>query len=95
VELYKANPPVEEIFNGNGYEIPLTEESLVVLRSSMVAYARKYPTKTFIDNSVDYACKLPWTFRRKLLHDYYYMPKIRPIIAENEVFKTALKENEK
>jgi len=93
VEIYDTLPPVNDIFEGNCYETPMVAEQLIALRSRMVAYARKHPVKDLIDNSVEYACRLPWLFRGKLLHDYYYIPKVRPIISEHNVSKPALKEN--
>lgn len=94
VELYTALPPVENIFHGKEIKILQSKELLIALRSAMVEYARKHPEKALIDNSVEISCKLPWTFRGKLMHDYYYMPQIKPIITKNEVFKTALKDSE-
>ena len=49
--------------------------------------------KEKIDNSIEFACSLPWAFRRKLMRDYYCIADVRPIIKENEVFKTALRNN--
>ena len=86
VELYENMPSVEAIFDGKEVDLPKASELQIALRSAMVAYARTHPEKTLIDNSIDFACKLPWTFRGKLMHDYYYIPEVRPIIAENEVF---------
>lgn len=94
-ELYRELPSVEDIFMGKDVAAPIASEMLIVLRSAMVAYARKHPDKMLIDNSVDFACGLPWTFRGKLMHDYYYIPDIRPIIKENEVFKTAMRRGKK
>lgn len=94
-ELYRNMPSVEDIFMGKDVEVPNVQELRVVLRSAMVAYARQHPDKTLIDNSVDFACKLPWEFRGKLLHDYYYIPEVKPIIKENEVFKTAMRRGKK
>ena len=79
-------PSVEAIFDGKEVDLPKASELQIALRSAMVAYARTHPEKTLIDNSIDFACKLPWTFRGKLMHDYYYIPEVRPIISENEVF---------
>ncbi len=93
--LYKKMPSIENIFMGKDAHIPKANELHIVLRSAMVAYARKHPVKEMIDNSIDFACKLPWAFRKQLLHDYYQIFDVQPILAENEVFKTALKESEK
>ena len=56
----------------------------------MTEYARQHPIKELIDNSVEYACRLPWNFRVKLLHDYSCITEIAPIIRENATYKTAL-----
>ena len=90
-ELYKSMPPVERIFAGEQAELPKAAELQIVLRSVMVAYARRHPEKTLIDNSVDFACRMPWSFRGKLLHDYKHIPEVRPILETNEVFQTALR----
>lgn len=92
-ELYKSLPSVEGIFNGKNAAAPKSQELRIALCSAMVAYARNHPTKEFIDNSVNYACKLPWEFRRRLLHDYYYLPMVNPIIRENETFKIAMRDS--
>ena len=91
ISLYNGMPSVEAIFLGKKINVPKTEELQIVLRSEMVDYARKHPQKEKIDNSVEFSCSLPWNFRGKLLHDYYYIPDVRPIIKENDVFKAALK----
>ena len=92
VKLYKAIPSVEDIFKGNEAKVPTKNELCIALKSAMVAYAAEHPTKKLIDNSIEYACKLPWEFRRGLLHDYYHTTGLRDIIQENDVFKTALKD---
>ena len=91
-ELYQQMPPVEDVFAGKEAEFPKTPELQIALRSSMVAYARKHPEKTLIDRSIDFACKLPWSFRGKLLHDYCCIPEIFSIVKENDVFKTSMRD---
>lgn len=90
-ELYKDMPSVADIFEGKEVELPKSEALRTVLRSSMVAYARKHPDRRLTDNSIEFACKLPWTFRVRLMHDYLQIPSLRPIIRDNEVFKTAVR----
>ena len=92
VELYSSMPDISEIFDGKCTSYPSSPELLIALRSVMVRYARVNPEKKLIDNSVEYACSLPWTFRTGLLHDYYYLNEVRPIIKQNEVFKSAVKD---
>ena len=91
-ELYNGMPDMKTLFEGGEVKAPKSEELLIALRSQMVAYARLNPQKQLIDNSVDYACDLPWGFRTALLHDYYYIPEVRSIIKQNEVFKSAVKD---
>lgn len=90
-ELYNGMPPVKDIFAGKDVPAPKTAELRIVLKTEMVDYARKHPSKDGIDNSIEYACKLPWAFRGSLLHDYYQIPAVRPVVKENPVFQTALK----
>lgn len=94
-ELYNTMPLLDEIFAGKDVDVPKAPELQIALRSAMAAYARKHPEKALIDNSVNFACKLPWAFRGKLMHDYYYIPEVRPIIKENDVFKTAMRNGQK
>lgn len=91
-DLYKNVPNIENIFNGRAYELPKLPEQLVVLRTEMVEYARNHPVKESIDNSIAFSCELPWSFRGKLLHDYYQIPTVRPILKENEVFQMAVRD---
>ena len=93
VELYDDLPSMEKLFSGEPVRILNNTEYLIALRSAMVSYARKNPEKEKIDNSIEFACTLPWAFRRKLMRDYYCIADVRPIIKENEVFKTALRNN--
>lgn len=90
--LYQNMPSMEKIFNGEKVGVPKASELHIVLRSAMVAYARENPIKELIDNSLDYACTLPWAFRKRLLHDYYQIDMLKPILQENEIFKAAIKE---
>lgn len=91
VELYDDLPKMEDIFSGKSANTLNSKEYLIALRSALVSYARKNPKKEKIDNSIEFACSLPWEFRKKLLRDYYCIAELRPIVQENEVFKTALR----
>ena len=90
-ELFQTMPDVEDIFSGDEIEIPKASELQVVLRAEMVDYARKHPEKMLIDMSIDFACRLPWGFRGKLMHDYSCIPELEPFVKENEVYKTAVR----
>ena len=89
-EIYASLPNMEDIFDGRHVSASKEAELLIALRTSMVFYAGKHPEKRLIDSSIDFACQLPWTFRKQLLHDYFCMPTLRPILKENDVFKTAV-----
>ncbi len=91
-ELYKGLPNVEEIFEEGKGTLPKERELQIALKSKMVQYARLHPKKTLIDNSVEYSCKMPWTFRGKLMRDYYRIPEVREILEDNDVFKTAVRD---
>lgn len=94
--LYPALPPMEAVFRDDPeIEIPKEKELRIALRSAMVEYASTHPEKEGIDCSVQFACRLPWEFRNKLLHDYDQSPAVRPIIRENEVYKTAVRDRKK
>ncbi|MCQ2449768.1 MAG: MoxR family ATPase [Clostridia bacterium] len=90
-ELYRSVPDAEEIFNRSCNTVVNQTELLIALRSLLVAKVRVYNSKEQIDRSIDYACRLPWSFRKKLLHDYYQIAQIRPIVEENEIFKEAVR----
>ena len=92
VGLYASMPSVEDIFVGREVGIPKAPELLIALRSAMVAYARRHPDQGMIDRSVSFACRLPWTFRVRLMRDYDLIPSVRPLIRENEVYQTAVRD---
>ena len=91
-ELYRQMPSVEDIFHGKQVETPNVKELHIALRSAMVVYARQHPKKELIDNSIVYACRLPWSFRGLLLHDYARIPALEPILRQNEVYQMALRD---
>lgn len=90
-ELYKEIPSARDIFQGKTVDTPKPDELRIALRSKLVAYARKHPDKEGIYNSIEYACKLAWSFRGDLLHDYYLIPQVRPLLEENPVFQAAVR----
>ena len=91
-QLYRAMPSMEDIFLGGRAETPRSEELQIALRSVMVHYARRHPQEIKLDYSIDYACRLPWSFRVKLLRDYMQIPELIPMLKRNSVYQTA-KEN--
>lgn len=90
-ELYQTVPSVKSLLAGEETEIPKAPELQIVLRSEIVDYARKHPTKEIVDRSIDFACNLPWTFRGKLMHDYSCIPDLLPYLKENEVYITSVR----
>lgn len=90
--LHDNMPDIDTIFSGKMKEIPRAEELLIALQAAMVRYARDHISEKGITNSIEYACRLPWSFRRRLLHDYALIPDIRSIIKDNEVYKAAVKD---
>ena len=89
--LFSSLPSAEEIFAGKRVAVEKSPEMQEALRAEMVAYARRNPEKELINNSIAFACDLPWTFRTNLLHDYQLIPALRPILAENEIYLDAVK----
>ncbi len=91
-EIYAELPSLDTIFHGKSEDLPNEKEVHIALKSAMVDYARKHPDKELIDASIDYACRMPWSFRGRLLQDYYRIPEIRGFLKENEVFRTAVRD---
>ncbi len=93
-QLYRSMPSMEDIFAGANADTPRAAELQIALRSAMVRFARRHPQKEGIDHSVDYACKLPWGFRVKLLHDYLQIPKLKPFLEANPIYQTAVQNSQ-
>ena len=91
-EIYPSLPQMEKLFHGEIEEYPKEKEAHIALKSAMVDYARKHPDQKLIDTSIEYACRLPWSFRGRLLQDYYRVPELREYVKENEVFQTAVRD---
>ena len=92
VQLFNTVPTIEAAFEGMMSETPKAEELLVILRAEMVEYARNHSEQDMIDASIEYACRLPWSFRGKLMRDYLCIPELRPLVQGNEVYQTAVQE---
>ncbi|NLL75656.1 MAG: AAA family ATPase [Clostridiales bacterium] len=91
-EVYDGLPDIKKIFHEGTGTVPQERELYIALKSKMVEYARECQDKELIDKSIDYSCQLPWSFRGKLLQDYYRIPEIRDIVKENSVFQTAVRD---
>ncbi len=92
IELHADLPSIEDIFQAGTGSVPKDKELQVALKAQMVHFARLHPEKELIDNSIDYSCNLPWSFRGKLMQDYYLIPELQDIVKENEVFQTAVRD---
>ena len=91
-DLYTEIPDMKTVFDGKSAEVITSEELLIALRSNMVRYARDHAACKYIDNSLKYACRLPWSLRNRLMHDYGLIPEVRDIMMENEIYKSAVEE---
>jgi len=91
VELFKTMPDIECVFAGEDIELPKAPELQVVLRAELVDYVRRHMEKDLVDSSIDFACRLPWAFRGKLMHDYCCIPELESYVKENDVYKTAMR----
>jgi len=91
-EVYKELPDIKKIFTKAEGDIPKEKEMHIALKTAMVDFARKHPEKEYIDYSIEYSCRMPWSFRGKLFQDYYRVPQLREIVKQNDVFKTAVKD---
>ena len=88
--LYEKLPDPAVIFAGEEAAVPKAPELRLALRSAMAAYARQRPEQAGLDHAIAYACRLPWEFRREFLRDCNQIPALRPLLKQNEVFRTAL-----
>ena len=91
-EIFTGIPAIEQIFREGNGDLPKEKELQIALKSMMVDYARKCPEKELVDNSIDYSCKMPWSFRGRLLQDYYRIPELREIVKDNSVYQTAVRD---
>lgn len=74
--VYKELPSIEDIFNKGTGAVPSSVDCLYALVSSMAAYAQKHKDRLdLIENSIDYALKLPPDFSLILMRDYMYIDK--------------------
>ena len=89
-EIYAGIPSVTDIFAGEDVDFPFEKEHQIALRSAMVEYARKNPDRESIDNSIEYACRYPWQFRKALLHDYSMIPEVRPVLESIETYADSI-----
>ncbi|MCQ2554281.1 MAG: AAA family ATPase [Clostridia bacterium] len=91
-EIYDALPDYRTILCHGEGETVKERELQIALKSMLVFYAGKLRKKEYIDNSISYACRMPWSFRGKLLQDYYRIPELREFVKQNDVFATAVRD---
>jgi hypothetical protein len=91
-KIYETIPSLERIFTEGSGETPKEKEQQIALKTRMVEYVRNHCEKEIIDNSIDYSCSMPWSFRGKLMQDFWLIPEVREYLEKNEVFQTAVKD---
>ncbi|MGN0692834.1 MAG: ATP-binding protein [Oscillospiraceae bacterium] len=75
-KVYHTLPSIEDIFDGKITEIPKQTDALYALISSMAYYASKHKDELKrIENSIEYAVRLPTDFTAALFKDYMYIEK--------------------
>ena len=89
--LYDGLPEPEAVFAGNAGPKPKAVELRTAMRSALVEYAGRHPEPEGLARSIEYACMLPWDYRKALLHDYSLIPEVRSQIEDNPVFQEALR----
>ena len=90
-ERYSALPSVQKIFKGTESRLPKTEEERIALSASLVFYAAKHPEPEGVEHAISYACNLTWNFRKKLFHDLWILPKLKPFLEANATFCEAMR----
>ena len=88
-DIYRQIPPMDKIFSGSATAFPKAPELLTALSSAMVRYALLHPEREKLNCSVEYACRLPWSFRCSLFHDYSLLPELDALLSENSVYLEA------
>lgn len=89
--VYYELPSPKELFSGESLLKPRSEELRTALRSALVEYAGQHPEPEGLDYTIEHACRMPWDYRKSLLHDYSLIPAVRAAIENNEVFQEALR----
>ena len=92
--LFHDLPDMRAVFSGRDIQVPQSEEVYIILRSAMVGYAAAHPSKQSVDVSLEFASHLPWSFRRKLMHDYFYTPNLRAYLQDNPMFQAAMEDKQ-
>lgn len=75
-KVYQNLPDVSDIFEGKNCTVPRSPDELYALVSAMTVYASQHrDDMTLIENSINYASKLPPDFSVVLLRDYLSIEK--------------------
>ncbi|MBO4415891.1 MAG: AAA family ATPase [Lachnospiraceae bacterium] len=75
-KVYQNLPDVSDIFEGKNCSVPKSPDELYALCSAMTVYASQHrDDMTMIENSINYASKLPPDFSVVLLRDYMSIEK--------------------
>lgn len=75
-KVYKNLPEIEDIFDGKMPQMPSNTDAMYALISSMTSYAREHKDDIYrIENSIQYANRMPPDFSSVLMKDYMYIEK--------------------
>ena len=85
-EIYSRLPDMELVFRARCFEVPTRPELMYATGAAMADYARKGATEIELQNSVEYALKLPVEFRFRLFSDYYRMRPVREKLRRDKTF---------
>lgn len=87
-EVYRLIPDMKDIFGkGSKAELPSERpELLYATVAAMVDHVRKERSLKELENSVEYACKMPLEFRFRLFSDYYNIRHVRQELRDNRTF---------
>ena len=89
--VYAELPSPKEMFSGVSLLKPRSEELRTALRSALAEYAWQHPEPEGLGHTIEHACRMPWDYRKNLLHDYGLIPAVRAAVENNEVFQEALR----
>ncbi len=94
-EVYLRIPDIRKAFDKGDAATPPPgrPEVLYAMVAAMVDHARQGCPLSELENSVEYACKMPLEFRFRLFSDYYAIPEIRRELKNNRVFSEWVERN--
>ncbi len=75
-KVYGQLPEIKDIFDGKNPPLPTDTDAMYALTASMTAYAREHKNElSQIENSIEYALRMPPDFSTVLMKDYMYIEK--------------------